>query len=110
MKRLLFSLAGGFGVFLLSLVFVYTLTDVLKFAALARVFDVLVTWPYPLVSLAFPPDIEGKVSFDAVIVSWLLQILSYSLLVYAVLRWFKLARRWDTDVVTLKYEGYQPRD
>ena len=109
MKRLLISFAGGFGMFLLSLAFVYTLTDVLKFAYLARTFDVLVTWPYPLVSLAFPPDVEGKVNFDTVIVSWLLQILTYSLLVYAVLRWFKLAKQWDTDVVTLKYEGHQPR-
>ena len=110
MKRLLISFAGGISVFLLSFLFVYTLTDVLRLRALAGVFDILATWPHPLVGLVFPPDIEGKVNFDAVGISCLLQVLTYSLLIYAVLRWFNLARQWDTDVVTLQFRGYQPRD
>ena len=86
-NRSLQSLAGGICIFSLSFLLVYTLTDVLKLKSLAGIFILLVTWPHPIVGLVFPLDIEGKVSFDTVIVSMFLQIFVYSLFTYGVLEW-----------------------
>ena len=93
LKRSLQSLAGGLGIFVSSSLFAYTVTDVWRLSFLADTVLLLVTWPHSIFGLVYGPDIEGKLTFDTVIVSMLFQILIYSLLTFVSLEWYAKRKR-----------------
>ena len=93
LKRSLQSIAGGMSIFVLPLLIRYAVTDVWSLNFLAGFASWLLTWPHSIVGLYYGPDIEGKVSFDTVIASMLLQIFIYSLLTYLALEWYASRKR-----------------